>query len=234
MPPQRPRSFRPRSPTPVSFPPVTSAALPSPHTQTETAPSQDTAASSTLETPTHHANSPYDLSTEYHNNDPAATSPAPSQDEAPPAPRPEAPDRLIGTVIDDRYRIEARIARGGMATVYKAHDSRLDRHVALKIMYPHLAESQEFVTRFRREARAAAKLTHPGVVAVYDQGTTEGSSYLVMELVKGPNLPEGRALPGNHRPDSFRAIHRAPSGPDPPRCEARKCLAPQGQFGEGC
>lgn len=175
-------------PPPVSFPPVTSAALPSPHTQTETAPSQDTAASSTLETPTHHANSPYDLSTEYHNNDPAATSPAPSQDEAAPAPRPETPDRLIGTVIDDRYRIETRIARGGMATVYKAHDSRLDRHVALKIMYPHLAESQEFVTRFRREARAAAKLTHPGVVAVYDQGTTEGSSYLVMELVKGPNL----------------------------------------------
>lgn len=99
-----------------------------------------------------------------------------------------APDYLVGTTIDSRYVIEARIARGGMATVYRARDTRLDRPVALKIMYPHLAESQDFVTRFRREARAAAKLTHPGVVSVYDQGVTDGSSYLVMELVQGPNL----------------------------------------------
>lgn len=98
------------------------------------------------------------------------------------------PDSLVGTTVDSRYVIEARIARGGMATVYRAKDTRLDRPVALKIMYPHLAESQDFVARFRREARAAARLTHPGVVAVYDQGTTEGSSYLVMELVQGPNL----------------------------------------------
>lgn len=100
----------------------------------------------------------------------------------------EMGDALVGTTVDSRYVIESRIARGGMATVYRARDTRLDRPVALKIMYPHLAESQDFVARFRREARAAAKLTHPGVVAVYDQGTTEGSSYLVMELVQGPNL----------------------------------------------
>lgn len=100
----------------------------------------------------------------------------------------DTPDPLEGTTIDARYVIEKRIARGGMATVYRAKDTRLDRPVALKIMYPHLAESADFVARFRREARAAAKLTHPGVVAVYDQGSANSSSYLVMELVKGPNL----------------------------------------------
>lgn len=102
--------------------------------------------------------------------------------------REDPPDRLAGKTIDSRYVIEKRLARGGMATVYRARDTRLDRPIALKIMYPHLAESADFVARFRREARAAAKLTHPGVVAVYDQGSIEGSSYLVMELVRGPNL----------------------------------------------
>ncbi|MDR1823721.1 MAG: PASTA domain-containing protein [Bifidobacteriaceae bacterium] len=97
-------------------------------------------------------------------------------------------DPLIGVTIDGRYRITARIARGGMATVYRANDLRLDRAVALKVLHPHLAEGQEFIDRFRREARAAAKLIHPGIVAVYDQGTWGESPYLVMELVDGPNL----------------------------------------------
>ena len=66
-------------------------------------------------------------------------------------------DPLIGLLVDDRYRIQARLARGGMATVYIAHDERLDRPVALKVMHPHLAESADFVARFRREARAAAR-----------------------------------------------------------------------------
>lgn len=105
-----------------------------------------------------------------------------------PKPAPAAPDSLIGATIDNRYVIEKRLARGGMATVYRARDTRLDRRVALKMMYPHLAESADFLARFRREARAAAKLTNPGVVAVYDQGSSNGSSYLVMELVNGPNL----------------------------------------------
>ncbi len=75
-----------------------------------------------------------------------------------------------------------------MATVYRAHDRRLDRTVAMKIMHPHLADSDGFVARFRREARAAARLSNPGVVAVYDQGTVEGLSYLVMEFVEGKTL----------------------------------------------
>ena len=119
---------------------------------------------------------------------PDSFSPALPATSAAPQTLPEPTDRLVGQTIDARYVIEKRIARGGMATVYRARDTRLDRPVALKIMYPHLAESSDFVARFRREARAAAKLTHPGVVAVYDQGSAQGSSYLVMELIKGPNL----------------------------------------------
>ena len=75
-----------------------------------------------------------------------------------------------------------------MATVYRAHDRRLDRTVALKLMHVHLADSPDFVSRFRREARAAARLSNPGVVAVFDQGSLDGVAYLVMEYVEGPTL----------------------------------------------
>ncbi|WP_172120696.1 Stk1 family PASTA domain-containing Ser/Thr kinase [Actinomyces faecalis] len=97
-------------------------------------------------------------------------------------------DPLIGRLVDSRYEIVDRVARGGMATVYVARDRRLDRRVALKVMHAHLADSPDFVARFRREARAAARLSNPGVVAVYDQGTLDGLAYLVMELVEGSNL----------------------------------------------
>lgn len=99
-------------------------------------------------------------------------------------PQPES-DAVI---IDHRYRIVRRIARGGMSQVYVAHDQRLERDVALKIMHPYLAESEEFVRLFRREARAAARLSHPGIVAVHDQGQTGDSFYLTMEYVDGGNL----------------------------------------------
>lgn len=103
------------------------------------------------------------------------------------------PDPLLGTVIDGRYVIRARVARGGMATVYRGTDSRLDRDVAIKVMHPHLADQDEFVQRFHREALAAARLSHPNVVSVYDEGTfaTQTSSetaYLVMEYIGGPDL----------------------------------------------
>ncbi|SPT52451.1 Serine/threonine-protein kinase PrkC [Actinomyces bovis] len=99
-----------------------------------------------------------------------------------------AQDPLIGRVVDSRYKIVDRVARGGMATVYRAQDRRLDRLVALKVMHAHLAESSDFVSRFRREARAAARLSNPGVVAVFDQGSLDGVAYLVMEYVEGPTL----------------------------------------------
>ncbi|WP_435736197.1 Stk1 family PASTA domain-containing Ser/Thr kinase [Cellulosimicrobium sp. PMB13] len=100
-------------------------------------------------------------------------------------------DPLVGRLVDGRYEVVSRIARGGMATVYLAVDRRLDRDVALKVMHPHLAEGAtgaDFVSRFRREARAAARLTHPGLVAVYDQGLDGDTSYLTMEYVAGTNL----------------------------------------------
>ncbi|WP_435300234.1 Stk1 family PASTA domain-containing Ser/Thr kinase [Timonella sp. A28] len=100
-------------------------------------------------------------------------------------------DALVGQLIDGRYLVQERIARGGMATVYKALDKRLDRTVALKVMHPHLAEGasgQNFVDRFQREARSAARLTHPGLVAVYDQGLDGEMSYLTLEFVEGTDL----------------------------------------------
>jgi len=94
-------------------------------------------------------------------------------------------DPLVGRVIDGRYRVEQRLARGGMATVYEAIDLRLDRTVALKIMHASLAEDAAFVSRFVREAKSAARLTDPHVVAVYDQGEDDDLVYLVMEYVPG-------------------------------------------------
>ena len=97
-------------------------------------------------------------------------------------------DPLTGRLVDSRYEIVDLVARGGMATVYRAFDRRLDRVVGLKLMHAHLADSPDFVARFRREARAAARLSNPGVVAVYDQGSLDGIAYLVMEYVEGPTL----------------------------------------------
>ncbi|BCY06560.1 Stk1 family PASTA domain-containing Ser/Thr kinase [Actinoplanes sp. L3-i22] len=97
-------------------------------------------------------------------------------------------DTLIGTTIDGRYRITGRVARGGMATVYRATDERLGRPVALKIIHPSQATNVHFVDRFTDEAKTIARLTHPNVVAVYDQGRHQGLPYLVMEFVQGRTL----------------------------------------------
>ena len=97
-------------------------------------------------------------------------------------------DTLIGTTIDGRYPITGRVARGGMATVYRATDERLERTVALKIIHPSQATNVHFVDRFTDEAKTIARLTHPNVVAVYDQGRHQGLPYLVMEFVQGRTL----------------------------------------------
>lgn len=102
-------------------------------------------------------------------------------------------DPLLGRLIDGRYEVRERVAAGGMATVYVAFDKRLERDVALKIMHQHLAadaSEADFVSRFRREAKSAARLTHPGMVRVYDQGLDGDLSYLTMEYVDGENLRE--------------------------------------------
>ncbi|HEX4428375.1 MAG TPA: Stk1 family PASTA domain-containing Ser/Thr kinase [Frankiaceae bacterium] len=99
-------------------------------------------------------------------------------------------DPLLGRLLDGRYEISGRLAQGGMAVVYSAFDTRLDRAVAVKIMHPALAADEEFVGRFRREAKAAARLSNPHVVAVTDQGQDGDVIFLVMELVEGHTLRE--------------------------------------------
>lgn len=97
---------------------------------------------------------------------------------------------MIGRLIDGRYQVRSRIARGGMATVYLATDLRLERLVAVKIMHGHLADDSQFTARFIQEARSAARLAHPNVVNVFDQGQDADSAYLVMEYLPGITLRE--------------------------------------------
>ncbi|WP_433282387.1 Stk1 family PASTA domain-containing Ser/Thr kinase [Micromonospora sp. CA-244673] len=120
-------------------------------------------------------------------------------------------DTLLGSLIDGRYRIRGRVARGGMATVYTATDERLERTVAVKIIHPTQAPEARarmagFVERFTDEAKTIARLTHPNVVAVYDQGSHAGLPYLVMEYVRGRTLRDVLAERRRLNPDEALAI----------------------------
>lgn len=95
---------------------------------------------------------------------------------------------VAGSLLSDRYRIDGRLATGGMGSVYVATDERLGREVAIKLLKEELADDPRFVERFRREARAAGALTHPNVANVYDFAQHEGHYYIVMELVRGHDL----------------------------------------------
>ena len=97
-------------------------------------------------------------------------------------------DPLLGRLVDGRYEVRSRIARGGMATVYLAHDQRLERRVAIKVMHGHLSDDATFKNRFVQEARSAARLAHPNVVSVFDQGQDSDMAYLVMEYLPGITL----------------------------------------------
>ncbi len=100
---------------------------------------------------------------------------------------------LSGELIDSRYQLIQQVANGGMASIYEAIDTRLDRKVAVKIMHPHLAQDEAFVNRFIREAKAAAALNHPNIVAVQDQGWNQSgipAVFLVMEFIEGSTLRE--------------------------------------------
>jgi beta-lactam-binding protein with PASTA domain/tRNA A-37 threonylcarbamoyl transferase component Bud32 len=99
-------------------------------------------------------------------------------------------DPLAGRLLDGRYAVTARIAHGGMATVYRAMDTRLDRQVAVKVMHVELARDDDFVRRFIGEAKSVARLSHQNVVAVYDQGADGPFLYLAMEYVPGRTLKE--------------------------------------------
>lgn len=110
--------------------------------------------------------------------------------------QPPNSDPLIGKVLDGRYQVDELIAQGGMATVYLGTDLRLGRPVALKILGETLASDPNFVERFTQEARAAASLTHPNVVAVHDQGVNGGFPFLVMEYVQGRTIRQVMAQSG--------------------------------------
>ena len=105
-------------------------------------------------------------------------------------------DPLLGKVLEGRYSVDELIARGGMATVYRGTDLRLGRTVALKVLGGVLVNDPDFVDRFTQEARATAALTHPNVVAVHDQGISEGFPFLVMEFVQGRTIREIMAQSG--------------------------------------
>jgi serine/threonine-protein kinase len=105
-------------------------------------------------------------------------------------------DPMLGKVLEDRYSVDELIARGGMATVYRGTDLRLGRTVALKVLGGVLVNDPDFVERFTQEARATAALAHPNVVAVHDQGISDGFPFLVMEFVQGRTIREIMAQSG--------------------------------------
>src|SRR5215213_454416 len=102
---------------------------------------------------------------------------------------------VSGTAIG-AYVITARLGRGGMAVVYQAHHAAIDRQVAVKVLWPSLADTAGFLERFRREARAASRLRHPNILTVYDFGAQDGLNYMVTELLPGGSLSDrlGRPL----------------------------------------
>lgn len=122
------------------------------------------------------------------------------------APTPHDP--LEGTLLDGRYRVETQIATGGMSTVYRGTDLRLDRPVAIKVMDSRYSGDQQFLTRFQFEARAVARLSDAGLVAVYDQGLDGKHAFLVMELVEGGTLRELLRERGPMPPHAVAAVLR--------------------------
>lgn len=119
-----------------------------------------------------------------------------------------ASNDLEGALLDGRYRVAAKIATGGMSTVYRGLDTRLDRPVALKVMDSRYAGDQQFLTRFQLEARSVARLKDPGLVAVYDQGLDARHPFLVMELVEGGTLRELLTERGPMPPHAVAAVLR--------------------------
>src|SRR5437764_15415957 len=109
-------------------------------------------------------------------------------------------------VYNGRYEVRRHIARGGMAEVYLAHDRLLDRPVALKMLFPELSVDRSFVERFRREAQAAANLSHPNIVSVYDWGEDAGTYFIVIEYVDGRTLSTMLRQDGPLLPDRAAGI----------------------------
>src|SRR5437773_10119262 len=97
---------------------------------------------------------------------------------------------VVGELIAGRYELEELVGSGGMSNVFRAHDRLLERTVALKILHEQYTRDEDYVERFRREARAVAQLTHPNIVTVIDRGEQDGRQYIVFEFVEGENLKD--------------------------------------------
>ena len=140
---------------------------------------------------------------------------------------------LVGQLIADRYELKDVVGTGGMSSVFCAHDTLLERDVALKILHEHHARDDDYVERFRHEARAVAQLSHPNIVTVIDRGEDDGRQYIVFEYVQGENLKElveqGRAAGATHARAGprgrARARVRARAGARAPRREAAERAA---------
>src|SRR3712207_1306062 len=119
-------------------------------------------------------------------------------------------DIAPGTALGP-YVIVGRLGRGGMATVYRAHHAALDRDVAIKVVWPALAEAPGFLERFQREARAVSRLRHPNILTIYDFGRQDGVTYMVTELLPGGTLADrvGRPLPLRDAVDVARGVGAA-------------------------
>src|SRR5947207_8008271 len=97
---------------------------------------------------------------------------------------------VVGELIAERYELEQLVGSGGMSNVFRAHDRLLERTVALKILHEQFTRDEDYVERFRREARAVAQLAHPNIVTVIDRGEQEGRQFIVFEYVDGENLKD--------------------------------------------
>src|SRR4051812_41905031 len=95
---------------------------------------------------------------------------------------------VVGELVAERYELEELVGTGGMSSVFRAHDTLLERKVALKVLHEQYTEDEEYVERFRREARAVARLSHPNIVTVIDRGEADGRQFIVFEYVDGENL----------------------------------------------
>ena len=133
---------------------------------------------------------------------------------------------LLGTTLSGRYRLESRIGSGGMSTVYRAHDETLERFVAIKLMNREVATDSDQLERFRREARAVARLSHPNIVHVIDAGEDESRPYIVFEYIDGRD-PEGAHPPARAAadPGGGGLLRRDRARPRLPRTPTTSCTA---------
>jgi serine/threonine-protein kinase len=133
---------------------------------------------------------------------------------------------MIGTLLKDRYRIDAKLGEGGMGVVYKAHDRLLDRPVAIKTLTPALLLVEERARRFLREAQSAARLNHPHIVSTYDALEDRGSFAIVMELVEGKTLRESLPI-SLDRPSRSRFRSSRGSSTRTPRASSTAISSPR-------